>query len=124
REGTSMRSAAVAAIAVFMLQAAFLVVLRPITPMWMLSSLLPPLALLLGIGWYGGFTSSHAAPRAVAYVAFAVFAALSLAPFRLYLHNLHSMRVAPGVNPYRNVIEASDRFIETTVPYFPVRRID
>jgi len=44
RERTGLRAAAVVAAAAFILQAAFLALLRPITPMWMLSSLLPPLA--------------------------------------------------------------------------------
>ena len=124
RERTGLRAAAVVAAATFILQAGFLALLRPITPMWMLSSLLPPLALLLGIGWYGAFASDRAAVRTIGSVAFAVFVALSLAPFGLYVRNLHSMRVAPGVNPYRNAIEASERFVDVAVPYFPARRLD
>jgi hypothetical protein len=124
RERDDLRLAAVAAGAAFIAQAAFVALLRPITPMWMLSSLLPPLALLLGVGWYGGFTSERGVLRAVAFVAFVVSVALSLAPFGLFLRNLHSLRYAEGADAYGNTIELSDRFAETPVPYFPVRRLD
>lgn len=124
RERDDLRIAAVAAGIAFIAQAAFLALLRPITPMWMLSSLLPPLALLLGLGWYGGFTSERGALRAVALVAFVVSVALSLAPFGLFLRNLHSFRYAEGADAYTNTIELSDRFGETPVPFFPVRRLD
>ena len=108
----------------FIVQATFLVLLRPITPMWMLSSLLPPLALLLGVGWYGGFTSERGALRGVASIAFTVCVALSLVPFGLFLRELRSFRYAEGADAYTNTIELSDRFAETPVPYFPVRRLD
>jgi hypothetical protein len=109
---------------VFLLQATFLVLLRPITPMWMLSSLLPPLALLLGVGWHGGFTSERATLRGIAFLAFAVGVALSLAPFGLFLRDLHSLRYAEGADAYGNTIELSDRFAETPVPHYAVRRLD
>ena len=124
RDGARLRSAAGIAAAVFIAQAAFLVVLRPITPMWMLSSLLPPLAVVLGLGWYGWFRADRHAMRVGAMVMLALFAALSIAPFGLYLRDLRSVRVAPGVNPYQNVIERSDRYAFATVPFLPVRRID
>jgi len=124
RERDDLRVAAVAAGAAFIVQAAFVALLRPITPMWMLSSLLPPLALLLGVGWYGGFTSERGALRGVARVAFAVCVALSLVPFALFLRQLHSLRYAEGADAYGDAIERSDRFTDVTVPYFPVRRLD
>jgi hypothetical protein len=124
RNASRLRVTAVVAAATFILQALFLVALRPITPMWMLSSLLPPLAVLLGVGWYGAFATERRWLKLCAGAAFALFAAFSLMPFGTYLHDVQSMRVAPGVNPYRNVIEASDRFVDVDVPYFPVRRID
>lgn len=124
RDRDALRMTAVAAGAAFIMQAAFLALLRPITPMWMLSSLLLPLALLLGVGWYGGFTSERAALRAIAGIAFVVCVALSTAPFGLFLRDLHSLRYAEGADAYGNTIELSDRFAETPVPYFPVRRLD
>jgi hypothetical protein len=91
----------------------------------MLSSLLPPLALLLALGWYGAFTSDRAAVRGGAGIAFAVCVALSLAPFGLFLREVHMLRFgAAGANPYQNVTEANDRYAETPVPYFPVWRLD
>ena len=124
RERTAVRALAVGAGAVFMLQATFLVLLRPITPMWMLSSLLPPLAVLLGVGWYGGFSSDRFAMRSIAMIAFVACVALSLAPFGIFMHTLRAMRVAIGANSYANATEFSDRFAETRVPYFPARRVD
>jgi hypothetical protein len=124
RERAAVRALAVGAGVVFLLQATFLVLLRPITPMWMLSSLLPPLALLLGVGWYGGFSSERFAVRSIAQIAFVVCVALSLVPFALFTHNLRTMRVASGANPYANAVEFSENFTETSVPYFPARRVD
>ena len=124
RERDDLRIAAVAAGAAFILQATLLVLLRPITPMWMLSSLLPPLALLLGVGWYGGFTSERVPLRALAYGAFAISIALSLAPFALFVRNLHDFRYAEGADAYGNTIELGERFGKTPVPHYAVRRLD
>jgi len=124
RGRADVRIIAVAAGAAFIVQAALLALLRPITPMWMLSSLLPPLALLLGVGWYGGFTSARATLRAIACLAFAVSVALSLVPFGLFLRDLHSLRYAVGADAYGNTVELSDRFAETPVPHYAVRRQD
>lgn len=119
-----LRVVAIVAAAVFVGQAIFLVLLRPITPMWMLSSLLPPLAMLIGLGWYGGIVASHRALRIAAGAGLVLFGALSLAPFGLYLRNLDSLRVAPGVNPYLDAVETSARYIDVAVPYVPVYGID
>jgi hypothetical protein len=124
RERTELRIAAVAAGAAFIAQAAFLVLLRPITPMWMLSSLLPPLALLLALGWYGGFTSERVALRALAGTAFAIGVALSLTPFGLFLRTVHSFRYPKGGDAYGNTIELSKGFSETPAAHYPVRRLD
>jgi hypothetical protein len=122
--GSLLRRAALVAIALVVMQAIFLAVLRPITPMWMLSSMVPPLAVVLALGWYGGLAFASPRLRAGAIAALWVFVALSLAPFGLYLRDLHSMRVAEGVNPYQNVVEVGDRYVDTEVPYLPVRRIE
>jgi hypothetical protein len=124
RDREDLRVAAVAAGAAFIVQTAFLVLLRPVMPPWMLSSLLMPLALLLAIGWYGGFASERAATRAIASVAFAVCTALALAPFDLFLRDVHTLRYGEGANPFQNVTDRSEHFAETRVPYFPVRRQD
>jgi len=124
REREDLRIAAVAAGAAFIVQAAFLVVLRPVMPPWMLSSLLMPLALLLAIGWYGGIASERSATRAIALVAFAVCTALALAPFSLFVRDVRTFRYGEGANPFQNVTDRSEHFAETPVPYFPVRRQD
>ena len=117
-----LRIAAAAAVCIFLAQILFLVVLRPITPMWMFSSALPPLALVIAIGWYGWLIGAHA-PR-IALGVFALCTALSLAPFGLFLRAIENLRVAPGANPYYDVIDHSDRYATTAVPYFSARSLD
>jgi len=123
RRDAALRRGLVAAAALFVLQTALLVVLRPITPMWMLSTLLPPLAIVLAIGWYGWLGADAAWRRRCAGVVLAIFAALSVIPFALFLRDLRSMRVAPGVNPYDNAIESSDRYVAVAVPQWPAYRV-
>jgi hypothetical protein len=109
----------------FFVQVVLLVVARPITPMWMLSGVLPPLALALAAGWYGALAARSPILRSVvAPVALAAFAALSIAPFGLFMHDLTRMRDAEGANPFHNVIEWSDRYVEDAVPHYPAHRID
>ena len=115
---------AVAALLVFLAQVAFLVLLRPITPMWMVPSCLPPLALAIALGWYGWLADARAAVRRTAALLLCVQAGLALAPFSLLLRDIHALRVMPGVNPLYDVIERSDRRVEVAVPFYPVRRID
>ncbi|MGH8174409.1 MAG: hypothetical protein ACREPX_14815 [Rhodanobacteraceae bacterium] len=121
--GSALRRGAVIAAGLVVLQAIFLVLLRPITPMWMLSSMVPPLAVLLGLGWYGWFAFARVRLRTGAIAALVVFTLFSLVPFGLYLREVHRMRVAVGVNPYQNVVEVGDRYVDAEVPYLPARRI-
>jgi len=86
--------------------------------------MVPPLAALLGLGWYGWLAFARRGARLGAIAALSVFVGLSLTPFGLYLRDLHSMRVAVGVNPYQNVVEIGDRYVDTEVPYLPVRRVE
>lgn len=124
RDAARLRLAAMIAAAIFVLQASFLVLLRPITPMWMLSSALPPLAVILAIGWYGWLGAGRGALRIAGAVALAVFVALSVAPFGLFFRELRSLRVAEGANPLQNAIESGDRYKATSVPFYPVRLLD
>jgi hypothetical protein len=120
-----VRIAAAIGGALFFAQVALLVLARPITPMWMLSGALPPLALVLAAGWYGALTTASPILRSVVVpVALAAFAALSLAPFGLFMHDLRHMRNADGANPFHDVTEWSDRFVDIAVPHYPVHRID
>ena len=122
-KATRLRAAAVAAACVFLAQILFLAALRPITPMWMFSSALPPLAFVIALGWYGWLVGERT-PRRVALCALALFTALSLAPFGLFFRAIESLRVAPGANPYYDVIDSSRNYATTAVPYFSARGLD
>jgi hypothetical protein len=124
RDRSRLCAAAGCAGAAFALQIAFIVVLRPITPMWMASSCLPPLALVIAIGWYGWLSSPRRGIRLIGAIALCVYVAIGLAPFSLLLRDLRSLRVMPGVNPWLNVSESSARYVHVAVPFYPIRRID
>jgi hypothetical protein len=108
-------------VALFIGQAAFLCVLRPITPMWMMSSLLPPLAIVLTVGWTGAFERYGAR---IAVPMLAAFVVLSLAPFGLFVRDLTGVRVALGANPLHDAIDVTTAFGTVAVPHFAARRSD
>jgi hypothetical protein len=112
------------ALAVFVLQVAFVVLLRPVTPNWMLPSCLPPLALMIALGWYGWLRDGRARVRACGVLALSAYVALSLAPYSYWLRDLHDVRAMVGANPLFNATESSDRYEKVVVPFFPLRRID
>jgi hypothetical protein len=66
----------------------------------------------------------RAGARRVGGAAFCIYAALVVAPYALLLREVSAVRAMPGVNPYFNAGEQSDRFVETPVPFYPLRRID
>ena len=107
----------------FVAQIAFLVMVRPTTPMWMVSSCLPPLALAIGIAWFGWLDSSRRALRIAGSIALCVHLALALAPYSLLLRDLRSLRTMPGANPLHDVIEDGDRYVNNAVAFYPIRRI-
>lgn len=115
---------ALAAAALFVLQVVFVVLLRPVTPMWMVASCLLPLALNIALGWYGWLRDTRPAIRGAATAALVVYVGLCVAPFSVELRDLRAVRVMPGVNPFFDVIEYADRYINVAVPFYPVRRID
>lgn len=115
---------ALAAAALFVLQVGFVVLLRPVTPMWMVASCLLPLGLLIALGWYAWLRDGRRAVRASAAVALVVYMALCVAPFSLELRDLRAVRVMSGANQFFDVIEHSDRYVNVAVPFYPVRRID
>lgn len=108
----------------FVMQVALLVLARPITPMWMLSGVLPPLALVLAAGWYGALTAPSPILRSLVPAALAVFAALSIAPFGLFMHDLSRVRSADGANPFQDVTDWSARYVDNAVPHYPAHRVD
>jgi hypothetical protein len=120
-----VRIAAAIGGALFFVQAVLLVLARPITPMWMLSAVLPPLALALAAGWYGVLTATSPILRSVVVpAAFAAFSVLPIAPFGLFMHDLTRMRDAEDANPFHNVTEWSDRYVEGAVPHYPAHRVE
>lgn len=112
------------ALAVFFMQVAFLVLVRPITPMWMVASCLPPLSLAVALGWYGWLADRRALVRRVAGAALGLQLVLALVPYSIWLRDIVSVRVMPGVNPFLDVIESSDGFVTVPVPFYPLRRLD
>ncbi|MEO7324591.1 MAG: hypothetical protein ABIW82_07160 [Dokdonella sp.] len=114
----------VAACAAFLLQVAFVVLLRPVTPYWMVPSCLPPLALAIAIGWYGWLQDGRTLVRATGSFALALYVVLALAPYSFWLRDVHDQRAMPGVNPFADAIESSDRYVKAQTSFFPVRRLD
>lgn len=112
------------AVVAFVLQVSITVILRPVTPVWMISACLPPLALAIAVGWQGWFASVRPGRRLLGIAAAAVFVVCGLAPSWLSLHDLHAARVMPGVNPFMNAGEHADEFAVTPVAFYPVRRVD
>ena len=119
-----LRTLCALALAAFLLQVAFVVLLRPVTPVWMIPTCLPPLALALATGWYGWLGSGRGTFRLAGGIALLVHAVLVLAPFSLLLRDIHALRVMPGVNPFFKAGDQADRYIKVAVPFYPLRRID
>ncbi|HEY0180407.1 MAG TPA: hypothetical protein VGC30_12375 [Dokdonella sp.] len=126
RRGADMRRLrrlGAGALAVFAIEIAFEIALRPITPMWMVSACLPPLAFALAIGWYGALGARRRAVRALGCAALGVYVALGLAPFSLMLRDLASARQMVGANPMMDVAENGLRYEKVPVPFYPIRKI-
>lgn len=125
RDPRLARLAACAAV-LFVGQCVFVTVLRPITPMWMVPGMLPPLALVVALGWYGwiGGPRLRWPWRGLATGAMIFGIALSLVPFSFTLRDVRVVRVMPGVNPFLDVIEHGDRYVKVPVPFYPLYRLD
>lgn len=119
----ALRIAGIAAV-LCVVQVTFLVCVRPITPMWMVPSCLPPLAVVYGLGWYGWLRTTATRARMVVLVALAFATALALAPFAIELRELRRVRVMPGINPFLDVIQTNDRYVMADVPWYPLHRLD
>lgn len=113
-----------AAASLLVAQVCFLVFVRPITPIWMVPSCLPPLAVVVGLGWYGWLTTTGVFTRMGVIGAIVLSTMLALAPFSIEFRELHSMRVMPSINPFMNVIETGDHYVSVDVPWYPVNRLD
>lgn len=115
---------ALVAAALLVVQVAFTVLLRPVTPMWMVPACLPPLAFLIAVGWYGWLLAPRLALRRAAIAALALHLALSLAPFSILLRDLRTWRVMSGASPLTDAVERGDDYVKVTVPFYPTRRLD
>lgn len=105
-------------------QSLFLVLLRPVTPMWMVPSCLPPLALLIGSGWYGWLLSRAHWLRTTAAIAMSAYFALALVPFALELRGVRSVRVLEPSNPLSDAGAMGATYHKIVVPFYPVRWLD
>lgn len=121
--GARLRVAGGLAFVGFLAQVAFVVSLRPVTPVWMVPSCLLPLAMALAVGWYG-WIGQPGATRRLGGLVLGIYAAIVVAPYLLFLHDIRALRQMPNTNPYFNAGDYSDTFVTTPVPFYPVRRID
>lgn len=90
----------------------------------MVASGLPPLGFAIALGWHGWLIDVRSSVRGAAIAALVLQLVLALAPFSIELRDLERVRVMPGVNPFHDVIESSDRYVTIQVPFYPVRRFD
>lgn len=124
RTSSRMRRWACLAFAFWVAQVAFVVLLRPITPVWMVPSCLPPLAFLVAIGWWQWFAARRRIVAAIGASAWAAYTALCLAPFSFLLQRGPEFRMPAGVNPWHDAIDAGNRTVSVRLAFYPVRRID
>lgn len=89
----------------FVAQVAFLVVLRPILPMWMVNTALPMLALCLALGW-SRIAGADLRGLMLGLLAAGFHAALGLALYGITLRAPTSFRMAEGDQPW---LDASKR---------------
>lgn len=106
-----IRRLALAATLFFVVQVVFLVLVRPVTPMWMVSPLLPALALVLALGWYGWFQHDRGGIAGIGVAAFLLYLALALAPFAYFLKPHPSYRYLPDANPFGDAVQTGDRYV-------------
>lgn len=115
---------AMAAAGLFVFQAVFLVLLRPITPMWMVSGCMPLLALVMALGWLGWLRQPSRRIRTGGLLVLVGFTALSLLPWSIALRRIDAMRGMAGANPLLDIRERGNTVEETPVPFYPVRRYE
>lgn len=119
-----LRRAWLIALIAFLVQICVLILLRAKTTLWMVPSALPPLALMIAIGWYGWFQVEAATLRIASAVALAIYAMLGLASFDVFLRNIHRWRTLQHVNIYTDVTRWEEEFNTVDVPFIPVRELD
>ena len=105
-----------ALLGMLLLQTGFLVVARPITPMWMASSAVPCVAGALALGWYGWYLRGGR-EATVGIATTIIFVGLSVAPFGYFYRDITSVRVPDATNPFFDVSQTATRFQVFTVPF-------
>jgi len=110
------------ACALVLMQAGFLLLVRPITPVWMVVPTVPALALVLAIGWDRSLRLPGI-PRVAVCVTFALALALALVPFGTFLHRIDRFRVPVGANPLMDAAGHTARFRDVQVPYTGIRAL-
>ncbi len=118
RRGDPLVTVAVVALCLFCAQLVLLAALRANTPIWMVSTAVPPLAFAIGCGWWCLLEDVYAL-RLSAFASIAVFCVVSLAPFGLFLRRLDSVRGAVGADPFWDVANSASGFV--TLPHTKVR---
>lgn len=113
-----------AALAFVVVQIVFLALVRSYTPIWIVPSCMPAAAAGLALGWYGWLASNARARVVVGSAALAFYAALSIAPFGLFLRDVHSVRVMKHGNPLINMSDSDDQFQTVPVPATSIRSLD
>ncbi len=115
---------ALAALLMMTAQTIFLVAVRAKTTMWMIPSALPPVALIIAIGWYGLLESGSFALRSAGRVALALYVVLALAPFYAFLGKVDTLRSMAHVNSYTDIGKWGNSYTEVPVTFVPVRQMD
>jgi len=123
REHRWLRKWFLGAFVYVLMQLVFLAVIRNFTPIWMVSSCLPPVTLCLAIGWYGWLSTNPRPLRALGIGAFAVYGFLVLVPFLLFQRDIQQMRELTA-NTLYNIDERADGYSTNAVPFTSVRDMD
>jgi hypothetical protein len=110
------------AVATLCAQLCFLVLIRPITPLWMGVQLVPTLAFVLALGW-NAWIERGGALRWIAVAGFAGFLAISLVPFGYFLRQFESVRGPADANPYMDMAARSERFVTVPIVFTNVRAL-
>ena len=96
RRGSPELGLACVGLTFFVAQAVFLAVIRPITPVWMTSTLVPPFAFALACGWRS-LARGGTAARSIALVAAGAWLAVGLAIFGFFVREIDTIRIGRGV---------------------------
>ena len=123
-EKQGLRRWCMAAFLLLFAQVVFLVFARLNTPIWMVPSCLPPLALIIAIGWYGWFNAQSQSLWGIGISVLPIYLVLALAPFGFFLRDVHSARVMPHANPDFDIVESEDIFKSVPVSFVPARKLD